>query len=65
MYTNLVVVVNAGVFVDKSVNALCIISLLNSKLAGQSLYRDGMIVGQKQACGESGCFCTTHPVDIQ
>jgi hypothetical protein len=65
MYTNLVVIVNEENFVDN-----CLISFDNSdlgreKAAGQSLYRDGMAVGQKSGCAQRSWFCTSRPVDIQ
>ena len=65
MYTNLVVIVNAAVFVDKCLFSFVNSSLSRQKVAGQSLYRDGMAVGQKCGCGQRPWFCTSRPVDIQ
>jgi hypothetical protein len=65
MYTNLVVIVNEAMFVDKSEFINKIIGLAGKKLVGQGLYPAGMIVGQKCGCGESRGFSTSHPVDIQ
>lgn len=65
MYTNLVVIVNEPKIVDKSFTCFVNSGLRREKVAGQGLYRHGMVVGQKCACGQRPWFCTSRPVDIQ
>jgi hypothetical protein len=64
MYIKLVVIVNAGFFVDKSVFFNKIIDLGHEKVAGQALYRGRTLTVKEKACGQSRRLCTSGPVDI-
>ena len=65
IYINLVVIVNERKTVDKYLKLFVNSCLRHEKGAGQGLYRSGTVVGQKNGCGQSSWFCTSHPVDIQ
>jgi hypothetical protein len=65
MYTNLVVIVNERKIVDKCLKLFVNSCLRVEKSAGQGLYHQGTVVGQKSGCGQRSWFCTSHPVDIQ
>jgi hypothetical protein len=65
VYIKLVVVVNEGSAVDKTVFFHKINHLGLVELAGQTLYPSWTKAGQKRACSQEGRFCTSHPVDMQ